>query len=62
MKKYSYYLDENMIEQAKSLLVPYEKEVDFVRCAIQAEISRRKSDTIILTGKMIEVKTEKPSE
>lgn len=44
MKKYSYYLDENTIEQAKSLLVPFEKEVDFVRTAIQTEIEKRKKD------------------
>jgi hypothetical protein len=44
MKKYSYYLDEAQIEKAKSLLVPYEKEVDFVRTAIDNEIEKRKND------------------
>lgn len=42
MKKYSYYLDEDLIELAKTYLVPYEKESDFVRYAIQAEVERRR--------------------
>jgi hypothetical protein len=41
MKKYSYYLEESQIEQAKSLLYPYEKESDFVRQAIKDLIEHR---------------------